>query len=70
MERMTMKIGGMTCGHCVSQVSKALTGIEGVKVEQVQIGAATVAYDPSTTTDARIRQAVEEQGYTVRSTAA
>lgn len=70
MERMTLKIGGMTCGHCVSQVSKALKEIEGVKVEHVQIGAATVEYDPSTTSDARIREAVEEQGYAVRSTAA
>ena len=70
MERMTMTIGGMSCGHCVTQVSKALEEIEGVKVAQVQIGAATVEYDPSATTDARIREAVEEQGYTVRSTAA
>ena len=69
MERITMKIDGMTCGHCVSQVSKTLTELEGVKVEQVQIGAATVEYDPDTTSDARIKQAVEEQGYSVRSTA-
>lgn len=68
MQRVTLKIDGMTCGHCVSQVSKTLKELAGVKVEQVQIGAATLEYDPDTTSDARIKQAVEEQGYTVHST--
>lgn len=64
MERITLKIDGVTCGHCLSQVSKTLKDLDGVKVAQVQIGAATLEYDPDATSDARIKQAVEEQGYT------
>ena len=65
MDRMTMKIDGMTCGHCVGQVTKALTGLDGVQVEQVKVGTATVAYDPAAASEERIAQAIEDQGYAV-----
>ena len=65
MERMTMKIDGMTCGHCVGQVTKALKELEGVKLEQVSVGSATVSFDPAVTPEEKITQAVEDQGYAV-----
>lgn len=65
MERMTLKIDGMTCGHCVSQVTKALKAIDGVKLEQVSVGSATVSFDPAVTPEEKITQAVEDQGYAV-----
>ena len=65
MERMTMKIDGMTCGHCVSQVTKALKEVEGVKLEQVSVGSATVSFDPAVASEEKITQAVENQGYAV-----
>ncbi len=65
MERVTLTIDGMTCGHCVSQVTTALNDVDGVKVEQVKVGAATVAFDPSATSEAEIRRAIEDQGYAV-----
>ena len=65
MERMTMKIDGMTCGHCVSQVTKALKGVDGVTLEQVSVGSATVAFDPAVASEEKITQAVEDQGYAV-----
>lgn len=30
MEKMTLKIQGMTCKNCVAHVTKALTSVEGV----------------------------------------
>lgn len=68
MERMTMKIDGMSCGHCVGQVTRALKELGDVQVEQVKVGDATVAYDPTSMSADRIRQAVEKQGYTVTAT--
>ncbi len=65
MERLTLTIDGMTCGHCVSQVTKALNDVDGVNVEQVKVGAATVAFDPSATSEAEITRAIEDQGYAV-----
>ena len=68
MNRMTIQIDGMSCGHCVGQVTKALEGVEGVQVEQVSIGSATIEYDPATTSEERVAQAVEDQGYAVTAT--
>ena len=66
MEKLTMNISGMTCGHCVGQVTKALKSLDGVQVEQVKVGSATVAYDPSRTSPDQLAQAVEDAGYEVR----
>ena len=65
MERVTLKIDGMTCGHCVTQVTKALKEVDGVNVEQVKVGTATVSFDPDSTSAERITQAIEDQGYGV-----
>ena len=65
MDKLTMQITGMTCGHCVAGVTRALKGVPGVTVDKVAIGTASVAYDPSATTPAGIAQAIEEEGYHV-----
>ena len=67
MERVSLEIEGMTCGHCVAQVSTALQGIDGVEVEQVGIGNATVRFDERATSERAIAQAIEDEGYTVAS---
>ena len=63
MTKMTMEIRGMSCGHCLNAVSRALNTLEGVKVEQVRMGGATVEYDPARVTPERIREAVGDAGY-------
>ncbi len=63
MNRTTLKIEGMTCGHCVMSVKKALTTLDGVTVQDVRIGSATVEYDPAMTSPASIAEAVTEAGY-------
>lgn len=68
MNRISVTIDGMSCGHCVAAVSKALGALEGVAVEQVTVGAATLAFDPATTTTDAITQAIEDEGYAVLST--
>ena len=68
MERLNMNIQGMTCGHCVMAVRKALEGLDGVQVERVAIGGATVVIDPSRTSNDAIADAIEDEGYTVVST--
>ena len=68
MDRMTMKIDGMSCGHCVGAVTSALKSVEGVHVERVEIGSATLAYDPAATSTDRIVQAIEDEGYQVSDT--
>lgn len=67
MERTTIAIEGMSCGHCVAAVRGALGRIDGVSVEEVKIGSATVSHDPARVPAARLVEAVEEEGYTARS---
>ncbi len=63
MERVTMRIEGMSCGHCVRAVEEALRAVPGVQVEQVTIGEATVAYDPSVAPRSEVEEAVRDAGY-------
>jgi len=65
MERITLKIDGMTCGHCVSQVTRALTSVPGVKIEQLRVGQATVSFDPAATSEEQITRSIEDAGYSV-----
>ncbi|HEV2179479.1 MAG TPA: heavy-metal-associated domain-containing protein [Gemmatimonadaceae bacterium] len=69
MERVTIQIDGMSCGHCVAAVGRALRAVPGVDVEQVAIGSATIAYDPGAVSLDRIRAAVRAEGYAPRDTA-
>jgi copper chaperone CopZ len=57
MQPLTLKIDGMTCGHCVARVEKALSKLDGV-------GSAEIVYDSTRTPFARIRQAIDDAGYT------
>jgi copper chaperone CopZ len=64
MKNETLKIEGMSCGHCVRAVTEALREIDGVEVQRVEIGTADIAY-PETVTHERVVAALEEAGYEV-----
>ncbi|HEX4935138.1 MAG TPA: cation transporter [Gemmatimonadaceae bacterium] len=63
MERVTLKVEGMSCGHCVKAVQKAVAGVEGAVAENVQIGSVTVAFDEGKTTVGALIDAVQDAGY-------
>lgn len=65
MERIALKIGGMTCGHCVRGVNQALGSLPGVQVERVEIGSAVLEYDPSAVAPEQLERAIAEEGYAV-----
>lgn len=67
MERTSLSIDGMSCGHCVAHVRKALAALPGVHVDDVAIGSATIHYDAGAATPEDIAKAVSSAGYTVRS---
>lgn len=66
MAVMTLKVGGMTCGHCVRSVSEALGGLDGVESADVQLenGSATVVYDEAKVGPGEMVGAILEEGYT------
>jgi copper chaperone len=64
MTRTTLKIDGMSCGHCVASVKRALASLDGVTVENVAVGSATVAYDPAVASPEKIADVISDAGYT------
>ena len=62
MSDINLKITGMTCGHCVRAVTKALEGVPGVEKADVTLipGEAVVRGQAST---AALIAAVKEEGY-------
>ena len=61
-EKITLKIEGMTCGHCEKSVNRILTGIEGVLECSVSLqnSSAEVTFDNSKTTKHLIEKAVND----------
>ncbi len=62
MPAITLHIEGMTCGHCLNAVSRALHGVAGVEVKSVQIGRAEVEVPAGPAVD-QVVAAVAEAGY-------
>jgi copper chaperone len=68
MDRLKVKIDGMTCGHCVGAVKQALTKLDGVTITSLGVGQAEVAYDPAKVNPPTILAAVEDAGYPAHAT--
>ncbi len=64
MKKETLQIEGMSCGHCVQSVRHALEALP-LTVADVQIGTATVHYDPAQTSRAAMVEAVEDVGFVI-----
>ncbi len=64
-QTQTFEISGMSCGHCVRAVEGALEKMDGVEVEKVEIGRATVRFDPARQSPDAIAAAIREEGYSV-----
>lgn len=65
METVTLKIDGMSCGHCVASVRKALESVPGSEVRDVTVGAAAIDFDENVTSLEHITSAVADAGYEV-----
>ena len=67
MEKITLKVEGMSCGHCVKAVNDALAGIPGVTDVNVSLqdGTASFNHDPSLAPLDAIKAAITEEGYNV-----
>lgn len=63
MTHVQLKITGMSCGHCVKAVERALDHVPGVQARNVQVGSAEVAFDPQQASADRLLDAIREEGY-------
>lgn len=61
----TIKISGMSCGHCVSSVTKALNEIDGIKNVEVSLEKKEARYEEEKPVDRDlIKKAVAAIGFT------
>ena len=62
---VTIPVSGMTCAACSGRIQRTLERSPGVTAANVNLmtGAATVDYDPETTTPERLVEAIRETGY-------
>lgn len=65
MQTVTLKVEGMSCGHCVSAVEGAVRKLGTEGTVDLAAGTVTVAYDDGKVSIKAIKDAIEEQGYDV-----
>jgi copper chaperone len=63
MKTQNLTIEGMSCGHCVMHVKKELSKLNGVTIENIEIGKARVQVDETQVSFEHLVKAVEEAGY-------
>ncbi|TAN41071.1 MAG: copper chaperone [Nitrospirae bacterium] len=63
MNEIRLDIGGMSCGHCVMRVKKAVDALAGVLKSEVNVGSAVVQYDETKVKKEDIVAAIDKAGY-------
>ena len=71
LNKVILKIEGMTCASCAQTIEKALNRTEGVKDANVNVATekATIKYDPHVLTVHQLEKVVSDTGYSVAKTA-
>ncbi|PLR82173.1 copper resistance protein CopZ [Bacillus canaveralius] len=67
MEKVTLDVAGMSCGHCVKSVEGSvgeLKGVSNVKVH-LETGKVDVEYNANEVTLDTIKETIDDQGYDV-----
>ena len=65
MQQATLNVQGMSCGHCVQSVEKAVQGLGASAKVDLAGGKVQVEYDDSKVQLTAIKEAIEDQGYDV-----
>lgn len=67
MMDLTITVQGMTCGHCEKAVKNAVNDLAGVSNVSVNLDEklVSVKFNESETNVDQIKEAIEDQGYTV-----
>ena len=60
------KIQGMHCEGCVRRVTQALSALQGVRVDSVEVGSAAVFLDPARVSPEDVAAAVNRLGFAAR----
>lgn len=67
MSKETLKVSGMSCGHCVAAIEGSVGELKGVQAVKVNLeeGLVEVDFDNSKVTLAQIKETIDEEGYEI-----
>jgi len=65
MENQTLKVEGMSCGHCVASIEGAVKKLGASAKVDLASKAVSVNYDNSKVSLDAIKEAIEDQGYNI-----
>lgn len=67
MEKLVLKVEGMSCGHCKAAVEKSLKGVSGVKDAEVDLlkKTVTVSFEAGKVNEKQLAEVIDEAGYSV-----
>lgn len=63
-QQETLSIDGMHCEHCVDVVRDALSSLDGVTVDDIDVGHATISHDGSVPRK-RLAAVLDDAGYSL-----
>ncbi|WML51787.1 copper chaperone CopZ [Neobacillus sp. PS3-12] len=68
MEKVTLNVQGMSCGHCVKAVEGSVGALSGVSLVKVDLKAAKVdvEFNPQEVSLDKIKDTIDDQGYDVQ----
>lgn len=70
MTKLTLSIDGMSCGHCVNAVKKAISSVPGAVPLKIDVGSAEVEIDTAVTSADSVLDAINSAGYRAQLAAA
>ncbi|CAG9622044.1 copper chaperone CopZ [Sutcliffiella rhizosphaerae] len=67
MEAVTLKVNGMSCGHCVKAIEGSVGELNGVETVKVDLAAGTVAieYKSEQVSLEKVKKTIDEEGYEI-----
>ncbi len=67
MQKLKLKVEGLSCSHCENRVKNAVGALSGVSGVAVNLSEKTVSVelDSTAVTEKQVKDAIEEQGYEV-----
>lgn len=68
MEKITLKVEGMSCNHCVNAIEGTVGKLDGVSSTKVNLseGNVEVEFDSSKVSLDKIKDTIDDQGYDVK----
>ncbi len=61
---ISFQVNDMTCGHCVSTITKAVKAVDGGAKVQIDLTTHRVEIDPTEADAGALSEAIKEAGYT------